>query len=282
MPRERKTDSITKSDARTAAGAELLLLCQSITEDGRLSSDEIRLLRDWVNQNWLCELPSAAFLKSLLQRILADGVVTAEERQALHEAVETVLPPELRRDARERRKTIERLEKAEKKVAAKAERELERYEAELRRPVTRHDFMVAGIHFEGRDEIVRSCVAAGDRVFLARDRANAFSRNAIEVRLENGLQVGFVPEDNARSLASLLDAGCTHIAHVKKILTGGRVPIPVVAADIFQADSPMEGVTREMDIPAKREYSPRHSTSASTARRGCLGLLLSPILLALL
>jgi hypothetical protein len=43
--------SITKRQRETAWGAELLSICQTITEDGRLLDDEIHALNDWLEAN---------------------------------------------------------------------------------------------------------------------------------------------------------------------------------------------------------------------------------------
>jgi hypothetical protein len=125
------------------------------------------------------DLPSIGFLVSTVERILADDVVTAEERRELYAAIETVLPVEARRVAATQRKTVE------------AE------ENERQRPLLSVNFMVAGVHYEGRADVVRDHVVDRDTVFLARDPENRFSRNAVEVRLRYGMQIGFVPESLA-------------------------------------------------------------------------------------
>lgn len=87
--------------------------------------------------------------------------------------------------------------------------------------------------------------------FLARDRNNEFSRNAVEVRLQNGMQIGFVPEENAAEISPLLDAGYPHAAYIKKILTGGRAPIPVVVASVYAPDAVRSELVFEHQIPPK-------------------------------
>src|SRR5947208_1734222 len=76
-----------------------------------------------------------------------------------------------------------------------AQKQQEREDRERRRPLGSVNFMVAGVHYEGRPEVIREYAREGDRVFLALDARNQFSRNAVEVRLGNGMQIGFVPED---------------------------------------------------------------------------------------
>jgi hypothetical protein len=53
--------------------------------------------------------------------------------------------------------------------------------------------------------------------------------------------IGFVPEDHAVDLAPLLDSGHKYIARVKKVLTGGRSPIPVAVVDVYRSDSATVG-----------------------------------------
>jgi HIRAN domain len=124
--------------------------------------------------------------------------------------------------------------------------------------------MVAGVRYEGRPDIISRYANGGDSAFLVRDRDNKFSRNAVEVRLENGMQIGFVPEEDAVEVAAHLDAGRPHVAYIKKILTGGRSPIPVVVASIYGPDAARSDLVFEHQIPPKTE--PLHKTpSASRA-----------------
>lgn len=73
--------SLSKSDRRAGIGAELLTLCQSITSDGRLNDLEIGELRQWLRANRTADLPAIGFLVETVERILADGIVTDQERQ---------------------------------------------------------------------------------------------------------------------------------------------------------------------------------------------------------
>jgi hypothetical protein len=61
--------------------------------------------------------------------------------------------------------------------------------------------------YEGRQAVVEKYARIGDSVYLARDPANRFSASAIEIRLTNGMQIGFVPETDARDMAPELDSG---------------------------------------------------------------------------
>jgi hypothetical protein len=226
--------SLTKAQLQTAAGAELLALCQSVTEDGSLAKEEIVGIRDWLVRNRDLDLPAIQFLFETLKRILADGVVTKEERTELYKAIETVLPPEARKMAKEQRQEVEAIRRA------------------FTMPLCSANFMVAGVFYEGRDAIIERFLQEGDPVFLIRDRGNRYSRNAIAIRLANGLQIGFAPEEDAIDLAPYLDQGHWHRAYCTKILTGGRCPIPVVKAHIHRADARVDGTVAEDQVPGPR------------------------------
>src|SRR5256885_12444632 len=68
---------------------------------------------------------------------------------------------------------------------------------------------------------------------------------------QNGMQIGFVPEDYAVDVAPLLDSGLPHDAFITKVLTGGRSPIPVVQAYLHRADASSAHLVFEKDVPAK-------------------------------
>lgn len=99
-------------------------------------------------------------------------------------------------------------------------------------PVYSASFLVAGVSYEDRYIAVERHLREGDEVFLTRDRSNRFSRHAIEVRLGNGVQIGFVPDDDAIRLASFFDQGHPYRAYCSKILTGGQQPVPEVRVQI--------------------------------------------------
>ena len=134
--------------------------------------------------------------------------------------------------------------------------ERERHKLEARReqirnrPIASVNFMIAGVHFEGREAVIRRHVKEDDTVYLARDCNNKYSRNAIAVILKNGLQIGFVPEEVSVKLSPLLDNDARHVAYVKKILSGGRVPIPVVQTYLYDAEATVESAVLQEDIPS--------------------------------
>lgn len=277
--------SLTKTQLQAGAGAELLTLCQTMTEDGSLTDGEIAELREWLDTNRSSDLPAIEFLVATLERILADGKVTPVERRELYAAIATVLPPEARREAVAQRKAVEAEQKAQARQEREVQKQREREERERSRPLGSLNFMVAGVHYEGRSEVIRDHVDEGDHVFLARDPKNKISRNAIEVRLNNGMQIGFVPEDYAPEVAPLLDQGCPHVAFVTKVLTGGRAPIPVVQAYVHRTDASVEGLVYPADVPPKRTPSRRPADAprersqtrradlSSSGKTGCVSVL---------
>ncbi len=258
MPPKKPRVALTKAQIQAGVGAELLTLCQTVTADGVLTDPEVTELRAWLEANRAHDLPAIAFLVATLERILADGRVTRDERKELYAAIEKVLPPEARQDAATQRKSVEAAEKDQTRREREEQKQQERAERERQRPVYRANFMVAGVHYEGRPAVIRRHVDDGDTVFLVRDPGNQYSRHAIEVRLANGMQIGFVPDDLAEEAAPFLDDGCPHVAHVTRILTGGRVPIPIVQAYIHRADADVEDLMFPADVPAKRHVEPRH------------------------
>jgi hypothetical protein len=109
--------------------------------------------------------------------------------------------------------------------------------------------MVAGVRHENRGKIIVEHVLPDDVAYLRRDNRNLYSQNAVEVRAKNGMMIGYVPEEFAVEIAPLLDEGCRHEAVFTKVLTAGRVPIPVVQAYLYRAESTVEGSVAQGEIP---------------------------------
>lgn len=239
--------SLTASQRASAEGAELLSLCQSVTSDGSLAESEIQSLREWLKSNSDSDLPAIAFLIGIVEKIVADGVVTSDESRELFLAMEKVLPQDVREFSRTARKTKEREEKIQKKLEANELKQKLREENERNRPVEHFDFMIAGAKYEGRPALIAQYVRTPDPVYFARDPTNRYSRNAVKVLASTGHEIGFVPEDDAFVLAPLLDSGHCYEAQVKKILSGRSHDIPVIVVDIYRADASLPNVVRLSD-----------------------------------
>lgn len=234
----RRRLSLTKKQIEAGPGVELLSLLQTVTADGHLLDDEVLALREWLDQNRQADLPSIQYLTGTVMKILADGVVTDDERSELFDAIEKVLPPEIRKSTRIRREAIAYVEAVESPLSIDGSRPIETY-----------DFMVAGVSYEGRPNVIRRHAKAGDPVYLSRDRTNRYSRNAVAVMVAGGHQIGFVPETDAVDLAPRLDEGCKYEASIKKILAARRGPLPVVVVDVYPPDSLVEGLRVETESP---------------------------------
>jgi hypothetical protein len=276
-----KRVSLTKTQRTAGIGAELLALCQSVTDDGSISKDEVLALMRWLKDNRDADLPAIAFLAQTVEQIIADRKVTKEERAELYKAIELVLPPDARKDAVAARKELEAEQRHRDKLDRDAQRQRDREFKQKAEPLFTHDFMVAGVHYEGRDQIVRQYVEEHAQVFLRRDPSNRHSRFATEICLANGLQIGFVPEDDAQDIAPHLDRGCPHFAYIKKVLTGGRVPIPVVVSAVYNPDTTETVVVFPQQVPGRATLAtpnPNVSDAVRAARAkseaGC-GLVLS-------
>ena len=92
-PANKTRISLTQSQLQAGLGAELLALCQSITEDGSISDAGAYELKKWLEEHRSADLPSVEFLRSVVERVIADKIITADQRKALYKAIETVLPP---------------------------------------------------------------------------------------------------------------------------------------------------------------------------------------------
>ena len=179
--------SITKLQRQSAAGADLIALCQTITEDGSLSQEEVAALKQWLDDHGATDFPARDYLFHTIERIVADGNVTLDERRELYRAIETILPADLRSPVTAKRRGIEQAATDQARAEREAGKQAERDERERSRPVGSWNFMVAGVRYEGRPQVITEYASPDDAVYLIRDRENRFSRNAVEVRLWNGI-----------------------------------------------------------------------------------------------
>lgn len=228
--------SLTSTQVQTDVGLQLVAICQSVTEDGRLADAEIIELRQWVSDNQSSTLPAIQHLAGTLDAVLADGIITTEERQIVYKAIEAVLPPEHRRIATDLRRQAQAEDKAEDKATAAAQRDEERKQKAQNKGRS-FNFMVVGTRHEGRDSIIEDSVSAGDRAYLRRDYNNKYSTHAVQVLTADAEQIGFVPEDLAVTIAPLLDQQWHQTASITKLLTRGRSPIPVVQLHLFSPEA---------------------------------------------
>jgi hypothetical protein len=253
--------SLTPKQLETPVGAELLNICQSVTDDGNLSDEDVKALDDWFRDNPASDLPAHTHLNTILAQVLKDGRVTPVERRALYQAIETIMPADLRPLVRLKRLDREEAERQAAKEAQTAAREAEQAEMALNDPLDHVNFMVAGVRHEGRAALVARHVREGDVVHLHRDVANRHSEYAIGVWTGDGHMVGYVPEDEAADIAPLLDRGGAYYAVFAKVLRGGAVPVPVVDASIYSAAATLPSLIR--DALDSRTAPPAHAKVGS-------------------
>lgn len=259
--------SITKLQRESEVAAELISLCQTVTEDGHLDEAEVRALREWLVENRKSDLPAVDFLVETVEHILEDERVTPDEHKQLFAAIESVLPPDVRESVRGIRIAVDRAAKERTRELKAALKDAKREARERNAAVGRWDFMVAGCRYDGRPEVIRDFAEPDDEAFLVRDPENRHSRNAVEVRLSNGSCVGYVPEEFAADIAPLLDAGHKQRAYLKKILGGRSFPIPVVVASIHRGDADEPDLRGPTEV---EEYLAERRHSMSRAKSGCL------------
>ena len=246
--------ALSQAQLATALGAELLSLCQSVTADGRLAPEELQGLQQWVNDADAAALPAVQYLRTSIERVLADGRITQQEYREVYRAVEAILPFEARKQALVARQQVETAEsEARRRGAAVADTAI----ADL-------TFMVAGVRQEGRPELIERYARVGDVIVLARERDASANITAIRVQLSSGAEIGFVPAEETGNLAPLLDGGYRYEARITELLSTGRSPIPVVRAQVFDDRASLGN-----------ERFPAHTAVADGRPVGRLGLRLA-------
>jgi HIRAN domain len=225
--------SLSKKQLATPIGAELLGLCESIKSDGQLSKDNIISLAKWLRTHKDCELPAAAFLSEVVERIIADKKVSADEMAELHLAIEKVLPGDVRKTAVESRKVIENAVKQKKKDLERARRDAEKQAEKAQKEEERERLRqeradrprgfhskIAGVaqrNGDGSDrqKIIRDYVRSGMTLIHKRERNNRYDENAISLWVktkslgifETERQIGYLNTDVASEVAPHLDSG---------------------------------------------------------------------------
>jgi hypothetical protein len=239
--------SLSKKQLETAAGAELLKLCQSIKSDGRLSKDDIINLANWLAANKQCGLSGVDYLYGVVERIVADKRVSADEMKELHVAIEKVMPSDARKGAAESRKAIEKAIKQKKKEIERAEREAEKQAERLKKEQERERRRqeranrLQGFHSKisgvtqrnddgsDRQTLIRDYVQPGMQLIVKREPDNPYDDCAISLWVktrtlrifESERQIGYLNTCVASDLAPYLDKGGWTRITVKEVTGGG-------------------------------------------------------------
>lgn len=107
LPTYLRGHSLSQAEQSSAQGAALLELCRAATADGRFSPDELAALRQWMADADFATMPAARYLRSIVEKVIADGKITPEEYQQVHRAVESILPIDARLQAMAARQEAE-------------------------------------------------------------------------------------------------------------------------------------------------------------------------------
>jgi hypothetical protein len=241
MNDESRRVTLSKAHRNTPEGRELIALLTELSADGQVTREEMERLRAWLMVDRGIDFPACGFLYEVVDTISTDGAITEEELDALALAIERVLPTDVRFTATLKRKehrAARRRDLAAKRAADRAqERDARTRARELARPLHRGDFMVMGARRSAERREGCQSLTVGDTVSLEREPDNVHDGNAILVFTQDGMELGYVPREDAREMAPLLDAGAEVEATVKKLLeTAEGDVLPVVVSLLRRGD----------------------------------------------
>lgn len=210
----KKRVSLTKKQADSQIGQELISICMTFVDDGELSDEEIESLREWLANNHE-NITAIDFLSECLS--IYDKHL---DKKTLYEAIEKILPTDVRKTAKDKRKTAEK------------------FHRHRNRPIAHFNFMVAGCRFDGRDRLINKYVKCDDIVILEREHNNPHDKNAVQVQTRHGHQIGYVPREDASSIAKLMTGNNKYIAYFSKLLNNfSSSTIPVVDATFYKIEA---------------------------------------------
>lgn len=227
--------TLSKAQRATPAGGELIALLTELSSDGMVSRDEMTRLRAWLEVDRGVDFAACGFLYEVTDSIGADGEITEEELDTLALAIERVLPPEIRKLAAEKRKGRRTALREARLAARQADRAAALEERERARPLHRGDFIIAGAMRSAERREACDTLVVAERVLFEREPDNRHDKNAILILTEAGDELGYVPREDAREMAPLLDAGASVDATVKKLIeTAAGHTLPVVVSKLYR------------------------------------------------
>jgi anti-sigma factor RsiW len=118
LPTYLRGHSLSRAEQSSELGAALLRLCRSATADGRFSPEELAALRQWLADADSARMPAARYLRSIVEKVLADGTITPEEYKDIYRAVESILPVDERLEATAARQKAEAADEAAARAAS--------------------------------------------------------------------------------------------------------------------------------------------------------------------
>ena len=239
----------SQSILQISAGAELYSLCQTAAVDGVLTPRELGRLRAWLEVSGELEIPSRAFVRGLIEHILARGRIASADLQVLGRVLEPSLPAPLRRGpAALRLVGSDRMPYSDESATERVRNEI----------LASACFMVAGCGGARRAPAPPRAARAGEPVLLVRERsAQGLGEQTIEVRSANGKPLGYVPAHRAAELAPLLDRGARYRAHLISASAGMHAPVLIVQTFLYRGDAALGFPHASARRIAPRRLSPR-------------------------
>lgn len=210
----KKRVSLTKKQAESQIGQELISICMTFVDDGELSDEEIESLRDWLATNHE-SIAAIDYLGECLSTYDKQ-----RDKKTFYEAIEKILPTDERKTAKDKRKTVEK------------------YHKQRNNPIAHFNFMVTGCRFEGRDRLINKYAERDDIVILEREHSNPHDKNAVQVQTRHGHHIGYVPREDASGMAKLMTADNKYVAYFSKLLNNySTSTIPVVDATFYKIEA---------------------------------------------
>jgi hypothetical protein len=74
-------ESLAPDRRATPAGIDIVALCRSLPPSGRLSDDDLKVLRDWTARYQDIHLPSHGYISSVVTKALSEQVLTCGRAQ---------------------------------------------------------------------------------------------------------------------------------------------------------------------------------------------------------
>ena len=229
--------TLSKAQRSKPAGRELIELLIELSADGQVTREEMERLRKWLEIDRGVDFPACGFLYEVLETISSDGAITEEELDSLALAIERVLPADVRFVATLKRRE-RRAARRKETTTKRAEERAARLEARQRaKPLHRADFVIAGARRSAERREGCETLDVGDTVILEREPDNIHDENAILVFSTDDAELGYVPRQDAKLMAPLLDSGAEAKGIVKKLLqTADGHVLPVVISTLVRAD----------------------------------------------
>ena len=259
----RRQVTLTKAQRDTPAGRDLIEMLTELSADGQVTREEMERLRKWLEVDRGVDFNACEFLYGVVEPIASDGIITEEELDSLALAIERVLPKDVRVAAALKRKKIRTNRQAARAATRAAQRAAAVESRKRPKPLDRTEFVIRGALRSAERRAGCESLNVGDTVTLDREPENTHDENAILVLAEDGRELGYVPREDARRMARLLDAGAEAEAKVRRLWEtpdGGVVPI--IASQLRHVDTPAAPVSRRL----KSAADPPGSHPASAAR----------------